>query len=165
MSVNKVILVGRLGRDPETRFTGGGQAVANFSVATDETYKDKNGERQKRTEWHKIVVWGKQAEIAQQYLKKGSLVFIEGRIQSREWQDKEGQKRTSFEIVANNFRMLGGRGDAAGGGGRAARGAGAGAGGGHDEFEDGGGGDDFGGGAHPSAGGGGPEISDEDIPF
>src|SRR5271169_2429545 len=133
ISVNKVILVGRLGRDPETRYTGGGQAVANFSVATDETYKDRNGERQKRTEWHKIVVWGKQAEIAQQYLKKGSLVFIEGRIQSREWQDKEGQKRTSFEIVANNFRMLGGRGDAAA--------AGAGAGGGSarssggDEFE------------------------------
>jgi len=75
MSVNKVILVGRLGRDPETRYTGGGQAVANFSVATDETYKDRNGERQKRTEWHKIVVWGKQAEIAQQYLKKGSLIF------------------------------------------------------------------------------------------
>ena len=71
MSVNKVMLVGRLGRDPETRYTGGGQAVANFSVATDETYKDRNGERQKRTEWHKIVVWGKQAEIAQQYLKKG----------------------------------------------------------------------------------------------
>ena len=123
MSVNKVILVGRLGRDPETRYTGGGQAVANFSVATDETYKDRNGEKQKRTEWHKIVVWGKQAEIAQQYLKKGSLIFIEGRIQSREWQDKEGQKRTSFEIVASNFRMLGGRaegaaaGAAAGGGG------------------------------------------------
>jgi single-strand DNA-binding protein len=70
MSVNKVMLVGRLGRDPETRYTGGGQAVANFSVATDETYKDRNGERQKRTEWHKIVVWGKQAEIAQQYLKR-----------------------------------------------------------------------------------------------
>src|ERR1700678_1771257 len=124
MSVNKVILVGRLGRDPETRFTGGGQAVANFSVATDETYKDKNGERQKRTKWHKIVVWGKQAEIAQQYLKKGSLVFIEGRIQSREWQDKENQKRTSFEIVATNFRMLGGGADGAaagaGGGGGAA---------------------------------------------
>jgi len=81
MSVNKVILVGRLGRDPETRYTGGGQAVANFSMATDESYKDKNGERQKRTEWHKIVVWGKQAEIAQQYLKKGSLIFVEGRIQ------------------------------------------------------------------------------------
>lgn len=153
MSVNKVILVGRLGRDPETRYTGGGQAVANFSVATDETYKDRNGEKQKRTEWHKIVVWGKQAEIAQQYLKKGSLVFIEGRIQSREWQDKEGQKRTSFEIVANNFRMLGGRGDGGGarGGGGDAEDAGA-PHGGHEEPMGGG-------------GGGGPEISDEDIPF
>ncbi len=163
MSVNKVILVGRLGRDPETRYTGGGQAVANFSVATDESYKDKNGERQKRTEWHKIVVWGKQAEIAQQYLKKGSLIFIEGRIQSREWQDKEGQKRTSFEIVASNFRMLGGRSEGAaaataGGGGTAARSGGA------DELashaapaED-----SYVGGGAPS---GGPEISDEDIPF
>ncbi len=150
MSVNKVILVGRLGRDPETRYTGGGQAVANFSVATDETYKDRNGERQKRTEWHKIVVWGKQAEIAQQYLKKGSLIFIEGRIQSREWQDKEGQKRTSFEIV------LGGRSDAAAagaGGGRS----------GSDEVESHAATteDSYGGSQAPS----GPEISDEDIPF
>ena len=159
MSVNKVILVGRLGRDPETRYTGGGQAVANFSVATDETYKDRNGERQKRTEWHKIVVWGKQAEIAQQYLKKGSLIFIEGRIQSREWQDKEGQKRTSFEIVATNFRMLGGRAEGA------AASAGAGAMGGGAPR----GGDDFDAGAahdEPASGGAaGPEISDEDIPF
>ena len=113
MSVNKVMLVGHLGRDPETRYTTSGQAVANFSLATSETYKDRAGERQKRTEWHKIVVWGKQAEIAQKYLKKGSLVFIEGRIQSREWQDKEGGKRTSFEIVCNNSRMLGGRPDGA----------------------------------------------------
>lgn len=163
MSVNKAILVGRLGRDPETRFTGGGQAVANFSLATDESYKDKNGERQKRTEWHKIVVWGKQAEIAQQYLKKGSLVYVEGRIQSREWQDKEGQKRTSYEIVATNFRMLGSRSDGAA--------AGAGAGASH-------GGSGFGGGRPPAdpdfeggpvsdehGGGPGPEISDEDIPF
>src|SRR6266481_6433974 len=158
MSVNKVILVGRLGRDPETRYTGGGQAVANFSVATDESYKDKNGERQKRTEWHKIVVWGKQAEIAQQYLKKGSLIFIEGRIQSREWQDKEGQKRTSFEIVATNFRMLGGRADgAAAGAGAGAMGGGAPRGG--DDLDAGGGHDD------PAGGGAGPEISDEDIPF
>jgi single-strand DNA-binding protein len=165
MSVNKVILVGRLGRDPETRYTGGGQAVANFSIATDETYKDRNGERQKRTEWHKIVVWGKQAEIAQQYLKKGSLLFLEGRIQSREWQDKEGQKRTSFEIVATNFRMLGGRGDGAAVG----AGAGAGAAGGGarhaDDFDshavppD----DAFGGSS--SAAPAGPDISDEDIPF
>ncbi len=162
MSVNKVILVGRLGRDPETRYTGSGQAVANFSVATDESYKDRNGERQKRTEWHKIVVWGKQAEIAQQYLKKGSLIFIEGRIQSREWQDKEGQKRTSFEIVANNFRMLGGR----------AEGAAAAAGGGEMGGGTSRGGDDLEQAvpaeeSHGGGGGqtGGPEISDEDIPF
>jgi single-strand DNA-binding protein len=156
MSVNKVILVGRLGRDPETRFTSGGQAVANFSLATDESYKDRNGERQKRTEWHKIVVWGKQAEIAQQYLKKGSLVFIEGRIQSREWQDKEGQKRTSFEIVATNFRMLGGRpeGMAAGAGASAAAGASR-----TEDF------DQPGPSEEPVGGGPGPEISDEDIPF
>ena len=157
MSVNKVILVGRLGRDPETRYTGGGQAVANFSVATDESYKDKSGERQKRTEWHKIVVWGKQAEIAQQYLKKGSLVFIEGRIQSREWQDKEGQKRTSFEIVANNFRMLGGRGDGGGSGGGSFGGGAK-----PEEHDQAGPADDFAGGAGSHSG---PEISDEDIPF
>jgi len=159
MSVNKVILVGRLGRDPETRYTGGGQAVANFSVATDESYKDKNGERQKRTEWHRITAWGKLAEICQQYLKKGTMVYIEGRIQSREWQDKEGQKRTSFDIVANTMKMLSSRADAAAaGGGSQARSGG-------DDFEthaapaD----DSYGGGGgHAPAG---PEISDEDIPF
>ena len=163
MSVNKVILVGRLGRDPETRYTSGGQAVANFSVATDESYKDRNGERQKRTEWHKIVVWGKQAEIAQQYLKKGSLVFIEGRIQSREWQDKEGQKRTSFEIVANNFRMLGGRAEGAAAAGAGGMGAGASRGGGDELESHPAPADDVYGGGQPSSGG--PEISDEDIPF
>jgi len=162
MSVNKVILVGRLGRDPETRFTGGGQAVANFSMATDESYKDKNGERQKRTEWHRITAWGKLAEICQQYLKKGTMVYIEGRIQSREWQDKEGQKRTSFDIVANTMKMLSSRAEGAaagGGGGAAARSGG-------DDMEshappadDSYGGS--GGGHAPS----GPEISDEDIPF
>jgi len=156
MSVNKVILVGRLGRDPETRFTSGGQAVANFSVATDETYKDRNGERQKRTEWHKIVVWGKQAEIAQQYLKKGSLLYLEGRIQSREWNDKEGQKRTSFEIVANSFRMLGSRSDSAGGG--ASRAATAAPGGSGGEFE-------HEAPAHAPDDQAGPEVTDEDIPF
>jgi single-strand DNA-binding protein len=153
MSVNKVILVGRLGRDPETRYTGGGQAVANFSVATDETYKDRAGERQKRTEWHKIVVWGKQAEIAQQYLKKGSLVFIEGRIQSREWTDKEGQKRTSFEIVANNFRMLGGRSEGAAAAGAGGIGGGASHGVEHEPMP------------MEDASGPEPQISDEDIPF
>jgi single-strand DNA-binding protein len=147
MSVNKVILVGRLGRDPETRYTSSGQAVCNFSVATDETYKDRNGERQKRTEWHKIVVWGKQAEIAQQYLKKGSLLYLEGRIQTRQWDDKEGQKRTSFEIVANNFRMLGGRAEAAAAGAGPSRDVEAGS------------------QVVPEEPAVGPEISDEDIPF
>jgi single-strand DNA-binding protein len=154
MSVNKVILVGRLGRDPETRYTGGGQAVCNFSMATDESFKSKTGERQKRTEWHKIVVWGKQAEIAQQYLKKGSQIFLEGRIQSREWMDKENQKRTSFEIVATNFRMLGSRADSMGGG----AGAGQGIGGGSSDYE--------GGGSHSMEHDqSGPEVTDEDIPF
>ncbi|SRR5579871_3229698 len=152
MSVNKVILVGRLGRDPETRYTGSGQAVCNFSLATDETYKDRSGERQKRTEWHKIVVWGKQAEIAQQYLKKGAQIYLEGRIQSREWMDKENQKRTSFEIVCSNFRMLGSRADSVGGG--AARGAAAGA-----DF------DSAEGPAPAEHEASGPEVSDEDIPF
>ncbi len=158
MSVNKVILVGRLGRDPETRYTGAGQAVANFSLATDESYKDRNGERQKRTEWHKIVLWGKQAEIAQQYLKKGSLIFVEGRIQTREWQDKEGQKRTSFEIVANNFRMLGGRAEGAIGATAGASASGA-------DFESPAGSGGGGGEESVAGSGAGPEISDEDIPF
>jgi single-strand DNA-binding protein len=162
MSVNKVILVGRLGRDPETRFTGGGQAVANFSLATDESYKDKNGERQKRTEWHKITVWGKQAEIAQQYLKKGSLVYVEGRIQTREWQDKEGQKRTSYDIVCNNFRMLGGRADGAAAGASAGASAHSGGFGGGGRSADP---DMEGAPAGDESAGHGPEISDEDIPF
>lgn len=154
MSVNKVILVGRLGRDPETRYTAGGQAVCNFSVATDESYKDKAGERQKHTEWHKLVLWGKLGELAQQYLKKGSLVYLEGRIQSREWQDKEGQKRTSFEIVGTAMKFLGGRGDSA----APPRAASASAGGGTSSNVEGSGGYD----APVSEDTG---ISDEDIPF
>jgi len=112
MSVNKVILVGRLGRDPESRFTASGQPVCNFSLATDRSYRDRNGQTQKQTEWHKIVVWGKLAEICQKYLKKGSQIFVEGRIQSRQWEDQQGQKRTAFEIVANEMRMLGSRAEA-----------------------------------------------------
>lgn len=104
-SVNKVILVGRLGRDPETRFTGGGQAVTNFSIATDESFTDKSGERQKRTEWHRITAWAKLAEICQKYLKKGSSVYLEGKIQSREY-EKDGNKKTAFEIVISDMRML-----------------------------------------------------------
>lgn len=117
MSVNKVILVGRLGRDPETRYTGSGQQVCNFSMATDETYKDRAGERQKRTEWHKIVMWGRLAEIAQQYLKRGSLIYIEGRLQTRQWDDQTGNKRYTTEIVANVMKMLGSRGEGGPGGG------------------------------------------------
>jgi len=156
MSVNKVILVGRLGRDPEIRYTSGGQAVANFSIATDESYKDRNGERQKRTEWHRLVVWGKQAEVVQKFLKKGNEAYFEGRLQTREWQDKEGQKKTTTEIVVTDFRFIGSRGDSL------AAGAGATAGGGRSEDLDHAAGpgpaDDFGGGP-------GPEINDEDIPF
>src|SRR5208283_1380072 len=157
MSVNKAILVGRLGKDPETRFTSGGQAVATFNMATDSSYKDRNGERQKRTEWHRIKAWGKLAEIVQQYLKKGSLIFIEGRIETREWQDKEGVKRYTTEIVANEMRMLGGRGD----GMAAGAGAGASAAGATSRTED----FDHAGPAEEAPGGAGPEISDEDIPF
>lgn len=108
MSVNKVILVGRLGRDPELRYTGSGVAVANVSLATDESFKDRNGEKQKKTEWHKLVVWKKSAEILQKYTVKGTMLFVEGRIETRDWQDKEGQKRQSTEIVVSNFRILGG---------------------------------------------------------
>jgi len=138
MSVNKVILVGRLGRDPESRYTSSGQPVCNFSLATDRAFKDRTGQTQKVTEWHRIVAWGKLAEISQQYLKKGSLVYVEGRIQSRQWDDREGNKRTSFEIVANVMRMLSPRGEAP-------------------AVE-----------PEPATGeepGAAPEVSDEDIPF
>jgi len=107
MSVNKVILIGRLGKDPEIRQTSGGQSVANFSVATDESYKNKDGDKVKKTEWHRIVIWGKLAEIAEEYLKKGSLVYLEGRIETNEWSDSEGIKRTDKNIVCSAMRMLG----------------------------------------------------------
>lgn len=110
-SVNKVILVGNLGRDPELRYTPGGQAVANFSLATTERFSNKEGERQERTEWHRVVAWGRTGEICAQYLAKGRSVYVEGRIQTREWEDKEGQKRWSTEIVAINVQFLGGRGE------------------------------------------------------
>ena len=106
MSVNKAILIGRLGRDPEVRYTNQGSQVTNFSIATDEAWTDRNGERQKRTEWHRVVTWGKLAEICGQYLKKGSQVFIEGRIQTREWEDREGNKKYTTEVVAREMKML-----------------------------------------------------------
>ena len=107
--LNKVFLMGNLGRDPEVRYTQGGTAVANFSIATNERWTDKNGQAQEKTEWHKIVVWGKTAELCGQYLKKGRQAFIEGRLQTREWTDKEGKKQYTTEIVANNVQFIGGR--------------------------------------------------------
>jgi single-strand DNA-binding protein len=114
-SVNKVILVGNLGRDPELRYIQSGQAVANFSLATNEKWKDKDGNNQERTEWHRVVVWGKSAENCAQYLQKGRSVYIEGKLQTREWEDKDGNKRSTTEIVAQAVQFLGGRGGAAGG--------------------------------------------------
>jgi len=109
-SVNKVILIGNLGADPETRYLPSGDAVANIRIATTEVWKDKGGEKQEHTEWHRIAFFGKLAEIAGEYLKKGSPVYIEGRIRTRKWQDKEGQDRYSTEIVADRMQLLGGRG-------------------------------------------------------
>lgn len=109
--INKVILVGHLGKDPEVRYAASGQAIANVTIATSEQWKDKNsGEKQERTEWHRVVFFGRLAEIAGEYLKKGSQVYIEGRLQTRKWQDKDGQDRWTTEIVANDMQMLGGRG-------------------------------------------------------
>ncbi len=110
-SINKVILIGRLGRDPEVKYTPSGQAVAKFSIATDETYKDRNGEQQRRTEWHNIVAWRRLAEICGEYLVKGKLVYIEGRIQTRQWEDREGNKRNTTEIVAREMKMLSAKGE------------------------------------------------------
>jgi single-strand DNA-binding protein len=111
-SINKAIVVGNLGRDPEMRYTQNNTPVATFSVATTDTWNDRNGEKQERTEWHRIVAWGRLAEICGQYLAKGRQVYIEGRLQTREWEDQNGQKRYTTEIVAREMQMLGSRGDA-----------------------------------------------------
>ena len=157
--VNKAILIGNLGADPEVRFTPGGQAVANFRIATSESWKDKEGNKQEKTEWHRIVVWGKLAELCGEYLKKGRQAYVEGRLQTREWTDKEGKKNYTTEVVANQVTFLGGR-DGAG--------AGAGSGAGPRSTAVRSGPDDFGppppgmdeGGPPASSGGG-----EDDIPF
>jgi single-strand DNA-binding protein len=110
-SVNKVILVGRLGKDPEVKYTQAGVPVARFTLATDESWKDQSGEKQQRTEWHNIVAWRKLAEICGQYLNKGKLIYLEGRLQTRSWEDKEGNKRYTTEIQADNMVMLSARTD------------------------------------------------------
>jgi single-strand DNA-binding protein len=123
-SVNKVILLGNLGRDPELRYTPGGQPVANFSIATNESWAKKDGSgREERTEWHRIVAWGRTAELCAQYLSKGRTVYIEGRLQTREWENKEGQKQRTTEVVAQTVQFIGsGAGGGAGGGGGTPRG-------------------------------------------
>jgi single-strand DNA-binding protein len=121
--VNRVILVGNLGADPEVRFTPGGQAVANFRIATNESWTDKSGQKQDRTEWHRIVVWGKLGELCGQYLSKGRQCYVEGRLQTREWTDKENKKNYTTEVVAQNVVFLGGR-DGASAGAPNPRGAG-----------------------------------------
>jgi single-strand DNA-binding protein len=108
-SVNKVILIGNLGRDPETRYTTGGDAVTNLRIATTDTWKDKAGEKQEKTEWHTVVLFGRQAEIAGEYLKKGRPVYIEGRLQTRKWTDKEGVEKYSTEVVGDRMQLLGSR--------------------------------------------------------
>jgi single-strand DNA-binding protein len=161
-SVNKVILIGNLGRDPETRYTTGGDAVTNLNIATTETWKDKSGEKQEKTEWHRVVLFGRQAEIAHEYLKKGRSVYIEGRLQTRKYTDKDGVEKYATEIVGDRMQLLGSR-DGGGGGS-----------GGDAEFS--GGGRREGGGSGSSSGserarsGGGakapkPDDFDDDIPF
>ncbi len=150
--INKVILVGNLGRDPEVRSTPSGQPVASFTLATSRKWKDKGGQRQEQTEWHNIVCWGRQAEVAGQYLTKGKQIYVEGRLQTRSWDDRNtGEKKYRTEVICENFQMLGARGggdfDHAGGPGPAA-------------YDEPGGGPSSGGG-----GGYGGEPDDDDIPF
>ena len=175
--INKVILVGNLGADPETRAMPSGTTVANLRIATSESWRDKqSGEQQERTEWHRVVLFGRLGEIAAEYLKKGSQVYIEGSLRTRKWQDKQGQERYSTEIVGNDMQMLGGRGGGGGGmgggGGDFERGSSGGSGGGRGGRSSGGGGGGGGGDPYPdeyahSGGGGGgkAEDFDDDIPF
>ena len=149
--VNKVILIGNLGSDPEVKYLSSGVPVANVSLATSESWTDKqSGERQEKTEWHRLVIWRKTAEIAGQYLRKGSKIYVEGRLETRSWEDQSGQKKYTTEIVVNDMQMLDSRGDSMGGGGESgpplpeAPG-----------FDSGGGGE----------GGGGGESGDDDLPF
>ena len=114
-SLNKVMLIGRLGQDPEVRYTQSNTAVATLNLATNERYKDGNGEYQDKTEWHRVVAWGRTAEICQQYLTKGSMIYVEGPLQTREWEDKQGQKRYTTEVKALQMTMLDSKGSGGGG--------------------------------------------------
>ena len=180
--LNKVMLIGNLGRDPEIRHTSSGSPVANFSLATNRRWTDRDGNRQEQTEWHNIVVFGRQAEVAGQYLTRGKQIYVEGRLQTSSWDDKNtGEKKYRTEIICVNFQMLGQRGDSGGGGGggygggggggyqRGGGDGGSGGGGGYSGPGYGGGGGGGGGGGSDSGSGGGgdygPEPEDDDIPF
>jgi single-strand DNA-binding protein len=152
-SVNKVILVGNLGRDAELRYTPGGAAVATLNMATTEVWNDKQGQRQEKTEWHRVVLWGKSAESLTEYLTKGKQIYVEGRLQTRQWDDKDGNKRYTTEIRGDRIVLLGGGGRGAGGGGGyggASRGAGT---------------DEMGGGGHGAEAPPSEPLTDDDIPF
>lgn len=157
--LNRVILIGNLGQDPELRYTQSGQGVLSLRMATTESYFDNTTkERKERTEWHSVTVWGKRGEALNKILSKGSRICVEGRLQTRSWEDKQGSKRYTTEVVANNLILLGGRGEGSGGGGGG--GGARGGGGSYDPGPGAGAGDDFGG--HDSGGGG---SNDDDIPF
>ncbi len=154
--INKVIIVGNLGQDPETRYMPSGAAVTNFTVATNESWKDKQtGEQKERTEWHRVAMFNRLAEIAAEYLRKGSQVYIEGKLRTRKWQGQDGQDRYTTEVIADEMQMLGGRGG--GGGGSFGGGSGGGSFGGSGSGQKGGGGN-----APPQPG---PDDFDDDIPF
>ena len=157
--INKVIIVGNLGQDPETRYMPSGAAVTNFTVATNESWKDKQtGEQKDRTEWHRVAMFNRLAEIAAEYLRKGSQVYIEGKLRTRKWQGQDGNDRYTTEIIADEMQMLGGRGGSGGGGSYGGGQGGGGQGGGGQ----GGGGQGGGGSAPPQPG---PDDFDDDIPF
>jgi len=157
--INKVIIVGNVGGDPETRYMPSGSAVTNLTVATNESWKDKQtGEQKERTEWHRVAMFNRLAEIAAEYLRKGSQVYIEGKLRTRKWQDKTGNDRYTTEIIADEMQMLGGRGGAGGGGGSFGGGGGGGQQGGGQQS----GGQQGGGSAPPQPG---PDDFDDDIPF
>ena len=154
-SVNKVILLGNLGKDPEVKYTPQGTAVAKFTLATNERYKDKNGEWQDRTEWHNLVAWARTAEIVGEYLKKGGKVYVEGSLRTSSWDDKEtGQKKYKTEIVVNDLVLLGGRGEGGGGGDSGGRSKSSSAGNNFDQST-----------PEPESAPASSPISDEDIPF
>ena len=168
-SLNKVMLIGNLGKDPEVRAIPSGVKVANFSIATSENYTGKDGNKVEKTEWHNIVMWRGLAEVAEKYLKKGSPVFIEGRLQTRSWDDQSGNKRYTTEIVADNMVMLGGRRDGGSGGEEGGFGGGSSYGGGRSSGGNGGGGGYSGGGSSggsaPSGGSSMPPAPEDDLPF